>query len=74
MRLEKTEVVVRYQVRFDPKEVAVLKRHARWQHRIGLRRHPDRGGDATLTKTELSQVADALGINAREWLTRQRLG
>lgn len=70
MRLAKIDTVTRYQVTFEPREVRVLQQHPKWRHRIGVRKTGWRGGDATLTKTELSEVADALGINAREWLTQ----
>lgn len=68
VKLQQIETVTRYQIYFDPPEAAVLARHPKWRHRIGRRKSGQPGGDATLTKTELSEVCDALGVNGREWL------
>lgn len=68
MKLQQVETVVRYQVYLEPPEAAVLGRHPKWRHRIGRRKSGQPGGDATLTKTELSEVCDVLGVNGREWL------
>lgn len=72
MKLSKVEHVVRYQISFDPGEVQALLQHPKWMHRIGVRKSGWRGGDMTLTMTEFSEVCDALGVNAREWMARHR--
>lgn len=72
MKIHRAETVIRYQVSFTPHEVEKLCLHAKWRNRIGVRpaghgRSPG-SGDAMLTKTEINDVCDVLGINGREYM------
>lgn len=73
MRIVKSETVVRYQVEFSPREMAVLDQHPNWCQVV----HPctkhgcDSWGAATLTKRQINDVCDALGVNGREFMASQ---
>jgi hypothetical protein len=72
MKLHKLETVIRYQVSFTPGETTRLLAHPKWQHRIGVtqNRGRSRWAGATLTRSEINDVCDVLGINGREFLGR----
>lgn len=77
MRVNQVSTVTRYDLQFHPRETKLLLAHEKWRHRISVRaatnnkRHPnDQWGAATLTRTELSEVCDVLGVNSREWLAK----
>jgi hypothetical protein len=75
MKIHRAETVIRYQIAFDPHEAEVLDDHPALRSKIHVR--PDRGGgrysrgaDAMLTRSEVNDVCDALGVNGREFLSR----
>lgn len=75
MRILQQEVVTRYCVEFSPGETKALRKHPVWSLIIGLRSN---GGGvtaaATLTKTQINQVCDVLGINGREFMQQHANG
>lgn len=76
MKITRAETVVRYQVSFTPREVEKLCLHTKWRNRIGIRpmgHGAPRFGDAMLTKTEINDVCDVLGINGREIMSKVNL-
>jgi hypothetical protein len=71
VRIHKTETVVRYQVTFSPDETRTLMAHPEWQHVISTKCAVNNGhrgnaiGGATLTKRQLNDVCDVIGVNGR---------
>lgn len=77
MKIHRAETVVRYHVTFEPHEAKVLDSHPVLRTKVHVR--PDRGGglysrgaDAMLTKAEINDVCDALGVNGREFMAPYR--
>lgn len=74
MKLCKVERgITRYQVSFTPYEVTRLKGERRW-HNIIRETRTSRGNItamATLTKSQINEVCDFLGVNGREWFAAQ---
>lgn len=75
MKIHRAETVVRYHIAFDPHEAKDLDGHPVLRNKIHVR--PDRGGgrysrgaDAMLTRSEINEVCDALGVNGREFMAR----
>jgi len=62
--------ITRYQVTFTPEETAALKRTRRWHNAVSTRSAENNSrplyGTATLTKSQISQICDELGVNGRE--------
>lgn len=78
MKVHKVETVTRYQVTFDPRETALLLADEKWCHVVSTKCsvHNGTGGmfcAATLTKAQINQVCDLLGVNGREWFAAQGL-
>ncbi len=78
MRILRTETVVRYDVDFSPRETRTLKQHAKWSPLISTKASEHNGnvtiGRATLTKRQINDVCDVLGINGREFMAMPRVG
>lgn len=78
MRIVKSETVVRYQVEFTPKETRTLLEHQDWRQIISTKssRHNGYGsnpiGKAMLTKRQINDACDVLGINGREFMHRSK--
>lgn len=64
---------------FTALEIDLLAKHPKWSTRIvaggtkmdrrgGMRLQ--RRGQATLTRSEINDVCDVLGVNGREWLSK----
>lgn len=75
MKIHRAETVVRYHITFDPREAKVIDEHPMLRNKIRVR--PDRGGgrysrgaDAMLTRADINDVCDALGVNGREFMAR----
>lgn len=74
MRIVKVEVVTRYQVEFTPAETRVLSKYERWAKVISITSSIHNGhgrnpmGRATLTKRQINDVCDELGVNGREFM------
>jgi len=75
MKIHRAETVIRYHITFDPHEAKMLDEHPTLRSKIHIR--PDRGGgrysrgaDAMLTKSDINEACDALGVNGREFMSR----
>ena len=74
MKLCKVERgVTRYQVSFTPGEAKLIAQSKRWAPII-RQQESSRGNVfamATLTKHQINEVCDYLGVNGREWFAQQ---
>ena len=74
MKLNKIErAVTRYQVTFSPGETKQIAADKRWNNIIRPRK-TNRGNVtamAMLTKSQINEVCDFLGVNGREWFAGQ---
>lgn len=71
MRITQSATVVRYDVTFTPLETKLLLAHPAWRHRVAITGNgTNRYGAATLTKSQINDVCDVLGINGREFMQR----
>lgn len=75
MKIHRAETVVRYHVTLDPHEAKTIDQHPTLRTKIHVR--PDRGGglylrgaDAMLTRADINEICDALGVNGREFMAR----
>ena len=69
MRIDRHDVVVRYQVRFNERESEMLLEHPEWKRWLNVNQRTGDGNRtiATLTRTQLRAVVELLGIDD-EWL------
>ena len=77
VKIHRAETVVRYHITFEPHEAKVLDEHPTLRHKVHVR--PDRGGgrysrgaDAMLTRSDINEACDALGVNGREFMAQYR--
>lgn len=74
MRIVKIEHVTRYQINFTPPETRVLMKHPTWSSVVSIKSSQHNGhgrnpaGCAMLTKKQINEVCDVLGINGREFM------
>ncbi len=75
MKIHSVETIVRYQVTFSPRETKLLRRRPKWANIISVASSKTKGGAwwgcAQLTKSQISEICDILGINAREFMASQ---
>jgi hypothetical protein len=80
MRIVKVEYVTRYQINFTPNETRALLAHPEWSVIVSTKssQHNGRGdrpsGCAMLTKKQINEVCDVLGINGREFMANATKG
>jgi hypothetical protein len=78
MKIVKIECVTRYQINFTPAETRTLLAHPRWSAAISTRSSVHNGhghnpaGCAMLTKKQINDVCDVLGINGREFMAQAK--
>lgn len=74
MKINRTETVVRYDVTLTPWETSVLRNHSKWQAVVSIKSSEHNGGPlfgcATLTRTQINDVCDVIGVNGREFMAR----
>ena len=65
MRIDHHDVVVRYQVRFNERESAVLLEHPEWRRWVNVNKRTEQGAAtiAVLTRTQLRSIAELLGVD-----------
>lgn len=74
MKIVKIEHVTRYQVNFTPSETLTLLEHPDWRMVVSTKSSQHNGhghnpaGCAMLTKKQINEVCDTLGINGREFM------
>lgn len=78
MKVHKVETVTRYHVTFEPHETKVLRAHPKWQRIVSIAGSRDNVrqragvvfGAAMLTKKQINEICDVLGVNGREFMAR----
>lgn len=76
MKIHRAETVVRYHVSFLPHEAKVLDQHEVWSKVMHVRPARSyqancqyhRGAEAALTRNQINDICDVLGVNGREFM------